>query len=107
MEYNIIAQNDPHHMAKLVNEMCANGWTPCGSPMVAATDGQSWYHYQAMIRKTPNTAEDSQKSGQQTHEAIALWVELSDHLDKNRNINNWLQSNGARINAVVAQQHHA
>lgn len=66
MEYDIVVVNDPFKMAQHVNEKCADGWEPCGSAFVAATDSESWYYSQAIIRKTPKTAEGSQNSTQQT-----------------------------------------
>jgi len=55
MEYNITLNNDPHKMAKSVNELCKDGWEPYGSPMVAFDSSGRWYHYQAIIRNTQSS----------------------------------------------------
>ena len=106
MEYMIVSENDPYLMSSNVNALCGKGWVPHGSPMVAATDGQRWFHYQAMTRKTPKTAEDSQNSVQQTHEAISL-LEYIDELLRSIGQINAGSPVHERINAVLAKQHHA
>jgi len=75
MEYQLIAENDPFKLAQLVNEACSDGWEPFGGPIVAATIKESWYHYQAIIRKTSDTKENSQNDIQQIKDSISLITE--------------------------------
>jgi len=50
MKYQIVVDNDPFSMAKRVNKLCSKGWEPLGAPFVLS-NGETWYHYQAMIHK--------------------------------------------------------
>jgi len=51
--------------AQLVSGYLSDGWELHGTPMVAATMNESWYHYQAVTRKTPEAKEDLQNDKQQ------------------------------------------
>lgn len=60
--------------------------------------------------ETPKNKEDSKNSSaapvQQTHDAIALVCEMKACITY-ENLSTWYHANLERINAVVAQQHHA
>ena len=61
MDYKMIVEVDSHVMADNVNVSCQSGWEPYGSPMVACVADEKWYHYQAMIKRTPETVTDVQQ----------------------------------------------
>jgi hypothetical protein len=50
IDYKMVVENDPHKLVAIVSHLISEGWQPYGSPMVGACDGQSWFHYQAVVK---------------------------------------------------------
>lgn len=50
MEYIILNDNDPNKLSQKVTTYLNDGWQLYGSPMVAFSHTESWYHYQALIK---------------------------------------------------------
>ena len=60
-----------------------------------------------ITRKSQELVEEKQNVNQQTHGAIALWLSFLDSYRQGRGMNDWFSRNKERVNAVLAQQHHA
>jgi hypothetical protein len=49
-EYTLLVENDPFKLESQINNCLNQGWVLHGSVVVAFTDKQQWFHYQAMVR---------------------------------------------------------